>query len=136
MLPVDIHVDEFVLRIAFAITSTMPTTDPEECLDLVQHYMCLLGAPPCDPVSHKPLLICDRNCEAYNKLVADGGCDDTADVVRDLAVTSTNRDITIALGLYEEFDCENISTYYYFETDTYADTCTNVLSRESEGQYV
>ena len=132
----DVDIDDFVLRIAFAITSTMQTTDPPECQEAVQHYICLLGVPPCDPVSQKPSLLCDRNCQAYNKLVSDGGCDNTVAAVRNIAISSNNQDIFLVLGLYEEFDCENVSTYYYFERDMYADTCTNLLSMESEGQYI
>ena len=133
-LPVAVDIDDFVLRIAFALTSTMQTTDPAECQEAVQHYICLLSVPPCDPASQQPLQICDRSCQAYNKLVSDGGCDNTVAAIHDLAISSNNQDILLVLGLYEEFDCENVSTYHYLETDMYADTCTNLLSMESEGQ--
>ena len=131
-----VDINKIVHLIGFAITSSMEDRDPEECQSVMRHYLCLISVPPCDPVSQQPLPICDRNCEAYKKLVADGRCDNSADAVRDLAAEANYQDIFLALDLYEKFDCENMSTYYHFETDVYTanSTCTNLLNMHSEGQ--
>ena len=137
MLPVDVHISVHILQLAFAISRATQLTGPEECPEIVEHYMCLLGAPPCDPISHQPLLICDRNCEAYNRLTLDRACNNTVDAVREFAISSNTEDILKLLQISETFDCGNASSYYFFEVDTQknTNTCTNVLSMESEGEF-
>ena len=134
-LPNDININEQILNIVFAIADAMSTSEPPECVELIQHYICLLSAPPCDPKSQLPELLCPKNCQAYNKLKEAGTCDRTIQSAHNFAVGTKNSVLFASLELYEALDCYNASTYYFFEDEMYAekDMCTNIISEESQG---
>ena len=107
---------------------------PSACVDVVEYYLCMLGSPPCDPnAGGRPMLICDKDCEAYTALERDDVCDDTKAYAESFAMDARNFDVVRVLELFNKFDCTNVSTYYFFERDGYSDMCTGILSDESRG---
>jgi hypothetical protein len=127
-------IDDEVTRIGFSIAESMRGRAPDACLDFVEYFICLLGTPPCDPESGGwPLLICDSDCLAFNKLRSQDTCDTTIDFVYNLAKTTLNQDFLRALELFKMFDCNNVSTYDFYKLDCYAE-CTGLLSEESKDE--
>lgn len=99
--------------------------------------MCILGVPPCNPESDGlPLLICDDDCLAFRILKEDGTCNSTMKYVQDFAESTKNKDLNVIIELFNAFDCENVSTYYFNEYDSYDDDdgCTGLLSLDSKGK--
>ena len=112
----------------------MRNTLPDPCLDFVEFFICILGAPPCDPVSGgHPMLVCDSDCEAFTILKRDDTCDSTMDFVHEFADNTRNEDFILVIELFDKFDCTNASTYYFSDPESYSDKCTGLLSDESKG---
>lgn len=112
---------------------------PSECLDAAIHVLCLILAPPCDPVTDLRLPICARSCEAVTRLRLEGSCTEVDQFLIGLAQNPqenvnawrTYRDRFLA------FDCRNISTYDFFNgTLDYSQDgqCTSIISTDAEGQ--
>ena len=131
---VNADIGDFVIRLGFGIVESMRGTLPDSCLDFIEHYLCILGTPPCDPESGDPLLVCDTDCEAYTTLRGQDTCDSTLEFIHEFAENTRNEDFFHVIGLFEKFDCNNVSTYYFYEACSYSDTCTGLLSDESKGQ--
>ena len=127
-------VDDEVSRIAFSIVESKRGEAPDPCLDVVLYFLCLVGTPPCDPeYGGWPLPICDSDCQAVKKLLSDDTCDGTRDFANELAHNTLNKDFIRVLELFENFDCNNISTYDFYQLDCYAESCTGLLSEKSKG---
>jgi hypothetical protein len=114
----------------------MRGTLPDPCLDFIEHYLCILGAPPCDPEFGAPLLICNIDCEAYSRLHGKNTCDNTIEFIHQFAENTRNDNFFHVIELFDKFDCKNVSTYYFSEASSYSDTCTGILSEKSKGQNV
>ena len=109
---------------------------PDACLDVVERYICTLVAPPCNPNSNGlPMQFCEQDCVAYTKLKEEGACDSTVEFVLGFAENVRDSDLIQSISTFEKFDCNNVSTYYFFEPDDYAETCTGLLSKQSRGTY-
>ena len=78
---------------------------------------------------------CEHDCVAYTKLKEEGTCNETLEVVRDFASGIRNVHVTEGIKIFENFDCYNVSTYHFFESDDYAETCTGLLSTQSRGKF-
>ena len=128
---VNADIDDFVVRLGFSIVESMRGTLPDPCLDFIEHYLCILGAPPCDPELGAPLLICNVDCEAYSRLHGKHTCDSTLEFIHEFA-ENTRNDVHV-IELFDKFDCKNVSTYYFSEESSYSDTCTGILSEKSKG---
>ena len=63
----------------------------------------------------------------------EGVCNSTIDLIRDAAVSTEHNDVIQAVSILERFDCNNVSTYRFFESDGYAETCTALISNRSRG---
>jgi hypothetical protein len=133
---VDADIDDFVIRLGFSIVESMRGTLPDPCLDFIEHYLCILGAPPCDPEFGAPLLICNIDCEAYSRLHGKNTCDNTIEFIHEFAENTRNDNFFHVIELFDKFDCKNVSTYYFSEASSYSDTCTGILSEKSKGQNV
>lgn len=82
------------------------------------------------------MLFCERDCAAYSILKEEGTCDDTIAFVRSFADTTMNFDFVRVIGIFEKVDCSNTSTYYFFESDNYAEACTGLVSEQYVGQSI
>ncbi|CAI8017445.1 Tyrosine-protein kinase Mer [Geodia barretti] len=131
---VNADIDDFVVRLGFSIVESMRGTLPDPCLDFIEHYLCILGAPPCDPELGAPLLICNVDCEAYSRLHGKHTCDSTLEFIHEFA-ENTRNDVHV-IELFDKFDCKNVSTYYFSEESSYSDTCTGILSEKSKEQII
>jgi hypothetical protein len=67
---------------------------------------------------------------AYAMLKKEGACKDTIKIIRDFALTAKNFDLIQAISVLENFDCKNVATYHFVESNNYAETCTGLLSEE------
>ena len=127
-------IDDEVSRIAFTFVSGEA---PDPCLDVILYFLCLVGTPPCDPESGGwPLPICDSDCQAVKKLLSDDTCDSTIDFVKGLAHNTSNEELIHAIELFENFDCNNVSTYEFHQLNSFAESCTGLLSEKSKGLFL
>ena len=83
-----------------------------------------------------PMQFCERDCVAYQMLNEESACDSMVEFVRDLAESVGNFHVIQGIKIFEMFDCKNVATYYFFESDNYAETCTGLLSKQSRGEYI
>ena len=108
---------------------------PDGCVDFVERYLCILVAPPCDPESNGlPMQFCEQDCVAYKKLKEEDTCSTSLNFIHTIAGNVQNHDLNEGLRIMENFDCNNVSTFFFFESDDYAETCTGLLSKESRGK--
>jgi hypothetical protein len=77
------------------------------------------------------MLFCEQDCVAYTMLKEERTCKSTIELLREIAGTVGNKDLTRGIDILETFDCNNVSTFYFFESDDYAETCTGLLSKQS-----
>jgi hypothetical protein len=75
--------------------------------------------------------LCEQDCAAYKVLEEEGACDSTIELIRDFAGSLGNTDLLKGISVFEMFDCANVTTYYFFESNAYAETCTGLLSKYS-----
>ena len=78
---------------------------------------------------------CERDCVAYNRLIEERACDALIQFVTDFAVGVGNFHLIQGIEIFEMFDCNNVTTYHFFESDNYAESCTGLLSKQSRGNY-
>ena len=122
------------IQIGISIVESTRDTLPDPCLDFVEYFFCILGAPPCDPDSGGlPMLVCDSDCEAFTILHRDGTCDSTIEFFHNFADNTGNDDLNVLIEHFDNFECKNVSTYYFSEPEFYSDQCTGLLSDESKG---
>ena len=77
---------------------------------------------------------CELDCVAYKILKEESACDKLVEFVSDFAESVANFDVIRGIEIFEMFDCNNVTTYQFFESDNYAETCTGLLSKQSRGE--
>jgi hypothetical protein len=103
---------------------------PNVCLDAVKHLSCLLTSPPCDEETGMPLKICKETCAAYNILMSGPTCDAFYDFFGRSQLTAFHTLRTV----YVNFDCNNISTYFFNDLTVFdSRRCTGLFSLENQG---
>ena len=137
ILPVDTIIEENDVHNSLTVITSLRGSFPDACLDLIERYLCILVASPCDPNSHGlPMQLCEQDCAAYKVLEEEGACDSTIELIRDFAGSLGNTDLLKGISVFEMFDCANVTTYYFFESKAYAETCTGLLSKHSRGEQI
>ena len=131
-LPFDTACDDIAVQLSLSIIASMRGSLPDACLDVVERYICIATAPPCDPNSNGlPMLFCEQDCVLYTMLKEEGACDSTLEFIR--GFTGNSKDLMYSVITLEKFDCNNITTYLFLESDGYAETCTSLLPEKSRG---
>ena len=77
---------------------------------------------------------CEQDCVAYKMLNEESACDGLVEFVRDFAESVGNFHVIQGIEIFEMFDCNSVTTYYFFESDNYAEACTGLLSKQSRGE--
>ena len=111
-------------------------TDPAVCYEAVISVSCLLTSTPCNSENNRTLRICDRSCQAFNRLMASTLCNDFNQQVLNL---STLDSFTPLQQVYRDFDCNDTSTYFFGDINRtqFDDTkCTSIFSMEHEGWFI
>lgn len=124
------------LEVGLFAIQTLNPQPPQECIDAFMHGYCLVLTPPCDPISHLRLPICDRSCEAFIKLRSEGVCTELDNFIMDLADSSMSTDLQILKDLYFAFNCRDTSTYVFYDGTknfTQNGQCTRIVSPDAEG---
>ena len=119
----------------FAI-QTLDPQPPKECVEGSIYILCLLIAPPCDPLSDDRLPICERSCEAMTRLRSDGTCTVLDQFISNLAQSSAQNRFLSLRNLYFAIDCRNSSTFDFYNGElnfTQNGECTDILSPSDEG---
>ena len=107
---------------------------PEECIDLFEHILCIIVAPPCDPMANGlPMLFCEQYCVEYTMLKEEGVCNSTIDFLHDSAIKTQRNNFIQAVSILQKFDCNNVATYHFLKSDDYAQTCTALISQDLGG---
>ena len=77
---------------------------------------------------------CEQDCMAYKMLKEEGACDSLIEFIRDFVRNVGNTDLIRVIDIFEKFDCSNVTSYYFFESENYAETCTGLLSNQTRGK--
>ncbi len=104
-----------------------------------QHIICLAATPPCTNVTDLLLPVCSDSCLAFNRLVEEGKCDSIVQSAEQFLVLSGLPVAQSLLKLLMELNCNNASTYYYFNRlDSLIDSkrCTDLLTPQQTGIYM
>ena len=114
------------------------TQSPKACSEFVLHLLCQVVAPPCNPQTSTPLLLCPETCLAHKKLISSGLCDDFLANVNDELEINTLPEFVALAEYFAEFNCSDPATYFQNST-TMAEcnssfpTCTNLFSPNTQG---
>ena len=134
MHPIDAVFSDASVQTSLELLATLRDEYPNECIDVFEHGLCYLVAPPCDPMSNGlPMLFCEQHCVVYTMLKEDGVCNSTIDYIHDIALQVQSNNLVQAVSLLRNFSCNNVGTYQFFKTDNYAHTCTALISQDSRG---
>lgn len=114
--------------VAFIFLSTANPPIPIECQIALQHIMCFGSTPPCSTVNNLLLDVCPNSCKAFNRLTIAGKCSSVFDYVKELQSLPSFEEFVVFLELLSMFDCNNRSTYIYYD-DIYVDPtlCTDLF---------
>lgn len=129
------------VEIAFDVIRSISPPPPPLCYDFIQHLLCYIAAPPCDPVSDLLLPICNDSCRAYNLLVSNNEClEFNNNLLRFIqSATLFNFDVQVVYEFYENFDCANTSTYYFMDNngaEFAQEVCTSVFTPILKGKSI
>ena len=123
-----------------AIFFGMRDNVPPACIDVVAHLICLIAAPPCNPNTSLPALICEENCRIYQQVRAADICRQVDDFATSSAspINGALLDHILELvALYLNFNCSDPSTYLFVNETIVVqpdpDLCTNIFSPEHTG---
>ena len=104
---------------------------PDDCLDGAKHFLCILVAPPCDPMSNGlPMQFCEQDCVTFTRQKEERTCDGLIELSRHFAGSDESHNINLAINIFEMFDCK---TYHPFEFNNYAESCSGLLSKQYKG---
>ncbi len=132
VLPGNVYFSESSIASGFLFLR-VPPPDPN-CETAFQHVICLAATPPCNNVTDLLLPVCSDSCSAFNRLVEEGKCDSILQSSK-IFLMSTGASVDkFSLELLTEFNCNNVSTYY-FSSDSLIDAerCTDLLTPQQTG---
>lgn len=109
---------------------------PQVCLDILHYIFCIIAAPPCNPGSGLPIIICKENCKLSQQIQKSDLCVDITTQLRALATVTTNNDFIVISNAYFNFDCKVPETYFFKNiTSSDPDICTNLFPPETSGRH-
>ena len=108
--------------------------EPAVCFEAVQFVSCLISSMPCNGENNLTLRVCDRSCQAFNRLMANTLCDDFNQRVLNLSRVDS---FSVLQQVYREFNCSETSTYFGDNLTQFDDTkCTSIFSIQHEGWFI
>ncbi|XP_064397081.1 tyrosine-protein kinase Mer-like [Halichondria panicea] len=129
VLPGNVSLSSIAVTTGFSLLR-VPPPDPN-WETAFQHIICLAATPPCTNVTDLLLPVCSDSCLAFNRLVEEGKCDSIVQSAEQFLVLSGLPVAQSLLKLLMELNCNNASTYYYFDRlDSLIDSkrCTDLLT--------
>ena len=76
---------------------------------------------------------CEKDCVAYERMMEERACDALIQFVSDFAEGVESIHLIQGIEIFKKFDCNNVTTYHFFESDGYSEACTGLLSKQSRG---
>ena len=115
----------------------LQTQSPEACYDFAVHIVCLVAAPPCNPNTSAPLLLCPETCLALDRLISRGLCEEfSSGLIQHLELSDMESTRAVA-PFFLAFNCSDPSTYIQNSTldmcSNPLSPCTNLLSPDIQG---
>ena len=135
ILPGGLFLDSADITTGFAFLR-LPPPDPN-CETAFMHMFCLAALPPCNNATGLLLPICDDSCSAFNRLVEQRSCDSVIQSAEQFLFSPTNTIFQPVFRVVIEFDCRNVSTYYFLEdVQSHLDheKCTDLLTPVQTGK--
>lgn len=128
--------DDSLQAISFIARSGDPPVS-DECVDVLLQVICLGLAPPCNPETGLPVLICERSCRVYEQIVVPDICSVLLVRVQELvAVTPSSETFQGIINAFYNFDCKDPTTYFFMNvTQPDPTICINLLPAEKESKY-
>ncbi len=134
VIPGDVSISSTAITTGFSLLK-VPPPDPN-CETAFMHILCLAATPPCTNITDLLLPVCNDSCLAFNRLVEEGKCDSIIQSAEQFLMLSSLPEAQIFLDLLTGFNCNNASTYYYFDRlDSLIDSgrCTDLLTPQQTG---
>lgn len=129
-------VDNIALQTISLIATSVPPPIVNECLDIILQIICLFLAPPCNPETGLPVLICERNCKVFDDVVLPDFCSSIRVRVQALSATSSNPLFQDVVNAFSMFECTDPATYFSMNvTNPDSSNCTRLFSKALEGDY-
>ena len=109
----------------------------DKCLDLVLHIFCMQAAPPCNPVTGLPMLICEDSCRIFQQIQENRICSDVDKRLRDVYDVTLQLNFKILADAYFNYNCSDPTNYYFMNvTDPDPNLCTSVCTPTIEGKKI
>ena len=103
-------------------------------MEALEFVSCLITSMPCNSENNLPLRICDRSCQAFNRLMANTStvCNDFNQEIQNFSTFARFHSLK---QVYRDFDCNDTSTYFFGDSRTQFDDmkCTSIFSMQHEG---
>ena len=110
------------------------TESPEACYEFAIHQLCLVVAPPCNPNTFAPLLLCPETCLAYDRLISSRLCDSYGDEIIQTLEKSSLDSLRALANRFRVFNCSDPATYFQNRTAEFENSsCTNLFSPNTQG---
>ena len=104
---------------------------PPACLELILHIICLIARPPCNETTDLLLPLCPQTCNAYEKLLFTGLCDDfLASIINLLEPNSWYSRYLIVINCSDPAPLIQNAPSEGCESSS---SCTNLFNPETEG---
>ncbi|CAI8029750.1 Hepatocyte growth factor receptor [Geodia barretti] len=109
------------------------TESPEACYEFAIHQLCLVVAPPCNPNTFAPLLLCPETCLAYDRLISSRLCDSYVDEIIQTLEKSSLDSLRALANRFRVFNCSDPATYFQNRTAEFENSsCTNLFSPNTQ----
>ena len=122
-----------MMNVTLLFQDSLNSSAPEECIELLHYFGCLLTMPPCDSTSLHPLQVCSKACDAfssifYNKSPCYAYIHERSTVLRGNGFSE------LFEVILESFNCSDPNTYsFQNETDYESSKCTSLLDPDTQG---
>ncbi len=134
VIPGGVSISSTAITTGFSLLQ-VPPPDPN-CETAFMHILCLAATPPCTNITDLLLPVCSDSCLAFNRLVEGGKCDSIIESAEQFLMLSGLLLAQIFSDLLTGFNCNNASTYYFFDRlDSLIDSgrCTDLLTPQQTG---
>lgn len=125
--PPGVTLESESVRIAFLVLKQFQPPPHPDCVNALEHMMCIAAAPPCNQTTDLLLPICTESCLAFTRLVEERTCDGIIEEAQILAVSTEVKVLVLFVDLLLNFDCDEPSSLYLH------DNVEELLGMESDG---
>lgn len=106
----------------------------DQCIESFIYITCIAGAPPCDSETGLPVLICEDQCDLFNKVIDSNICHELDDSIQSFLTSTLSDTLQGVVDVYYNFNCSDPATYFFANvTESDPNVCTSLYSPDIKG---